>query len=37
MNLLSPIISVLFGFTGITMEKIANGQDGAPEETAGSA
>jgi NhaC family Na+:H+ antiporter len=37
MNLLSPIISVLFGFTGITMERTAKGQDRASEETVGSA
>jgi len=39
MNLLNPVISIVYGFTGITMEKTsdATAAAGAPEEAAGSA
>ena len=39
MNLLNPIVSIVFGFTGITMEKTAEatGRAGAAEEADGSA
>jgi NhaC family Na+:H+ antiporter len=39
MNLLNPVISIVYGFTGITMEKTSEAAavTGAPEEAAGSA
>ena len=37
MNLLNPIMSILFGFTGITMERTATEQGRASEEAVGPA